>query len=178
MRLAAFLRGINVGRAKRVAMGDLRSLVEGLGYANVRTLLNSGNLVFAASRVSPARVATQIEEALEAKFHVSSRVIVLTEPEMAAIVTGNPIGKIADNPARLLVAVLRSSADVKRVEALTRRDWAPDLAAVGPRAVYMWCPGGIMASSLAAEVGRALGDGTTVRNWSTLKKVHEALAQI
>ena len=49
-RRVALLRGINVGRAKRISMGDLRALFTGLGYGDVRTLLNSGNVVFTVAR--------------------------------------------------------------------------------------------------------------------------------
>lgn len=63
-RHVALIRGINVGRAKRVAMADLRALVEDLGYGDVRTLLNSGNVVFTSARRPPAKAAARIEEGL------------------------------------------------------------------------------------------------------------------
>src|SRR5262245_44497169 len=105
-RQVALLRGINVGRAKRVAMADLRALVEGLGYTDVRTLLNSGNVVFTAARGTPAQAAARIEKALTADLGVSARVTVLTAQELADAVAENPLLKVADNDSRLLVAVL------------------------------------------------------------------------
>ncbi|HZW81825.1 MAG TPA: DUF1697 domain-containing protein, partial [Candidatus Deferrimicrobium sp.] len=74
----ALIRGINVGRAKRVAMAELRALVEDLGYSDVRTLLNSGNIVFAAPGTDKLDSAARIEETLSSRLGVSARVIVLT----------------------------------------------------------------------------------------------------
>src|SRR5688572_11970726 len=101
-RHVALLRGINVGRAKRVAMADLRALVEGLGYGDVRTLLNSGNVVFTVRRAAKSDPASRIEKALAAQLGIASRVTVLTAPELAAVVEQNPLLKVADDPSRLL----------------------------------------------------------------------------
>jgi uncharacterized protein (DUF1697 family) len=82
----ALLRGINVGKAKRIAMADLRALIEGLGYTDVRTLLNSGNVVFSASRGATAAIAAAIEKAIVARFGFSAAVVVVTAKELEAIV--------------------------------------------------------------------------------------------
>src|SRR5207247_1514794 len=88
-RQVALIRGINVGRAKRVAMADLRVLVEGLGYGDVRTLLNSGNVVFTTPRAAPGNAAARIEKALATELGVSARVTVLTAKELADAVSAN-----------------------------------------------------------------------------------------
>lgn len=173
-RQAALIRGINVGRAKRVAMADLRALVESLGYSEVRTLLNSGNVVFTAPGTAPGDAAARIEEGLATRIGVPARVIVLTAQEIAAAVAGNPLGEV-DDPSRLLVAVLANPADRSRLEPLTRQDWAPEVLALGARVAYLWCPEGLLASRLPEAVGRALGDAVTTRNWATLKKLHALL---
>ena len=74
-RYVALLRGINVGKAKRVAMADLREVIESLGYTNARTLLNSGNAVFESSRALRKNAAEELREALVKKTGVSSRFI-------------------------------------------------------------------------------------------------------
>ncbi|HEX8272791.1 MAG TPA: DUF1697 domain-containing protein [Longimicrobiaceae bacterium] len=168
----ALLRGINVGRAKRVAMADLRALVEELGYGGVRTLLNSGNVVYSAPGAAPDEAAARIEEAIAARLGITSRVIVLTAAEVAAAVAGNPLGDVADNPSRLFVAVLRDPADRARLEPLAGRDWGREVLALGPRVAYLWCPDGSMGSRLPEEVGRVLGDRVTTRNWATLTRLH------
>jgi len=172
-RLVALIRGINVGRAKRVAMADLRALVEDLGYGDVRTVLNSGNIVFDTLARKPAEAAARIEEGLTTRLGVSARVVVLTAEELAAAVADNPLLEIASDPSRLLVSVLGNPADRSRLAPLTKRDWSPDALAVGSRVAYLWCSQGILASPLAETVGRVLGDGATARNWATITKLHE-----
>src|SRR5439155_26831574 len=98
VRHVALLRGINVGRAKRVAMADLRALFEELGYGEVRTLLNSGNVVFTARAGNSATIATRIEKALTKRLGISTRVIVITAGELATIIAKNPLLDVAANP--------------------------------------------------------------------------------
>jgi uncharacterized protein (DUF1697 family) len=171
-RRIALLRGINVGSAKRVAMADLRDLVAGLGYRDVRTLLNSGNVVFDAPSATAGDPAARIEKSLEAKLGVSARVTVLTAAELASIVEENPLRSIAKDPSRLLVAVPSSTADRRRLVPLTKEDWSPDALALGKRAAYLWCAGGILESRLAQSLGRTLRDAVTTRNWATMLKLH------
>lgn len=167
----ALIRGINVGRAKRVAMADLRAIVEGLGYHDVRTLLNSGNVVFTVPASARKGPAARIEAAMTARLGISARVTVLTAAQLAAVVGDNPLGKIAGDPSRLFVTVLTDPADRKRLLPLARQDWKPDVLAVGARAAYLWCPRGMMDSPLAATVTRLLGDEATTRNWATVTKL-------
>ncbi len=171
-RLVALLRGINVGRAKRVAMADLRSLVSDLGYSDVATLLNSGNVVFTAPDVAPGDAAAAIEGALVARLGVRARVTVLTAEELAAAVADGPLEGLATDPSRLLVAFLQSPADRSRLEPLLDEDWAPEALALGRRVAYLWCPAGVLASRLHEAVGRALGAAVTMRNWATATKLH------
>lgn len=175
----AFLRGINVGRAKRVAMADLRAVVESLGYGGVRTLLNSGNVVFTApagGRRAADVAASRIEELVAARLGVASRVTVLTAADLADVVAANPLLDVAGDPARLLVAILNDRADRALLEPLLEEDWAPEALAAGEHAAYLWCSEGILASRLLATVGRLLRDAVTTRNWATILKLH-ALVQ-
>jgi len=175
-RRVALLRGINVGRAKRVAMGDLRALVEGLGYSDVRTLLNSGNVVFTAPRAVRGDAADRIEEAIATRLGVPARVIVLTAAELAAVVKDNPLGKVASDPSRLLATILSKHADRARLEELVQQDWTPEVLAIGERAAYVWCAEGILAGRLFGAVDRSLGDTATSRNWATIEKLHTLMA--
>lgn len=167
----ALFRGINVGKAKRIGMADLKAIVEELGHRDVRTLLNSGNVIFTA-RAKPQAAAVRIEKALVERTGVSARVTVLTAAELAAAVAENPLQEVADNPSRLLVAVFNTPADRARVEPLLKEDWRPERLAVGTRVAYLWCPDGILASRLLAAVGKAVGDAVTARNWATVLKLH------
>jgi uncharacterized protein (DUF1697 family) len=178
IRQVALLRGINLGRAKRVAMADLRALFHDLGYRNTRTVLNSGNLIFVDPAGMPAETSSRIERALPERLGVSARVIVLTEPEFASIVKENPLLDIVDNPSRLLVMVLADPADRRLLEPLVEQDWSPEALALGSHAAYLWCPAGVLASRLPEAAGRLLGDAVTTRNWSTIMKISALLRQL
>src|SRR5437868_6655981 len=120
-RLVALLRGINVGRAKRVAMADLRKVLSDMGYGNVRTLLNSGNVVFDCNGADAAHCAAQIEEALVLKLGVPAKVTVIEAEQLAEIVRENSLQGVADDYSRLLVAVLNKPAeDRAKLEPLAR----------------------------------------------------------
>lgn len=177
-RHVALIRGINVGRAKRVAMADLRDLVETLGYVDVSTLLNSGNILFTIPRGSGsgAGAAARIERALLARLAIAARVAVLPAAEVAAIVRDNSLNTAARDPSRLMVTVLTDPADRPTLMPLSRQKWAPEALAVGSRAAYLWCPGGIIKSPLFSAVSKVLGDRMTSRNWTTMTKLH-ALAK-
>lgn len=171
-RYIALLRGINVGRAKRIAMADLRKLIADLGFSNVRSLLNSGNVVFGGALVDPLETAGRIEEALVLKLGVASRVTVLPLEQLTAIVDDNPLVEQASDPARLLVFVAGAAASRQLVVPLTQQDWAPEALALGRHAAYAWCPAGVLASRVAVALNKLLGDDTTARNWSTISKLH------
>lgn len=177
--LVALLRGVNVGRAKRVAMADLRALVAELGYGSPRTLLNSGNVVFAAPGGSPleapALAAERLERALAERLGVKSRVTVLAAHELATAVAGNPLLHLATDASRLFVSFVASAADMTRLEPVRHADWGAEALALGERVAYVWCPEGLLDSPLSTAIGRALGDAVTTRNWATVTKL-QALA--
>jgi uncharacterized protein (DUF1697 family) len=170
-RHVAFLRGINVGRAKRVAMSDLRKLVEDLGYRDVVTLLNSGNVVFTVPGGARGDPGARIERGIAERLGVSSKVTTLTAEELADAVRANPLRQASDNPSRFLIAVIRKSSDRTLLEPLSRQKWGKEAFAVGDRVAYMWCPVGILDSPLGVALGKALGDGVTTRNWNTMVKL-------
>ena len=174
----ALLRGINVGRAKRVAMADLRAMLEGLGYGEVRTLLNSGNAVFTVPRAARGDPAKRIEQGLVDELGVSARVTVLKASELGEIAGKNPLANVATDPSRLLVAVLRDPDDRQRLTALAREDWSPDSLALGKRAAYLWCSQGILKSRLGEAFVSGLGDAVTTRNWTTVQKLHALCAGV
>lgn len=173
----ALLRGINVGKAKRVAMADLRKLLEGFGWSEVKTLLNSGNAVYSAPGVDPATAGAMIEKGIAEELGVTARVVVITAEELEKAAEENPYrDEPALDPSRLLLGVLVDPADKKKLEPMLAEDWGPDHFAVGTRVAYLWCEGGILESRLPAALGKALRDGVTSRNWATWQKL-QAMVQ-
>src|SRR5687767_14025081 len=99
-RSVALLRGINVGKAKRVAMADLRALFEGLGYTDVATLLNSGNVVFAGAKGKAQGTAQRIEAEIERCCGFTSRVTIVSGADLARVLAEDPLADVADDPSR------------------------------------------------------------------------------
>jgi uncharacterized protein (DUF1697 family) len=169
-QLVGLFRGINVGTAKRVSMAELRATVESLGYRDVRTLLNSGNLVFTAIK-RRGNATALIERALVDRLGVSSCVTVLSRQEVADAIQDNPFARVAHNPSRLLVHVLRDATARSELKPLVDQNWRPERLSLGKRVAYLWCPQGIAKSALRAAVDRILGDRGTSRNIATMTKL-------
>lgn len=181
----ALLRGINVGRANRIAMADLRSVVADLGHAEVATYLQSGNVVFTTTRDSalPA-LATELSTAIEKKCGVSCHVIVLTASQWRSVVAANPYpAQAAADPTTVHAAVQQDDLTPDEDQTLTRllaearAGGSPDHLTVVGRTTYLCTPGGLGRSKLAERLARAQGrdkDRATARNWRTV----EALARL
>lgn len=170
-RRVALLRGINVGTAKRIAMADLRRLFEDLGYGDVRTLLNSGNVVFTVVKKRAADDDERIEKAIADRLGVTTRVTVLLGKEVAEAVEEDPLVAIADNPSRLLLMAFRDPKSVAQLKPLLKERWTPEALALGKSVAYFWCPNGITGSGLMAAANRVIGDEGTARNLATMTKL-------
>jgi uncharacterized protein (DUF1697 family) len=170
-RRIALLRGINVGRAKRISMGDLRALFAGLGYGDVRTLLNSGNVVFTVAKRHTGDQADRIERAIADRLGVTTRVTVLLGREVAEAIRENPLKRVAADPSRLLFLALRDSAVLTQLRPLLKERWEPEALALGTRVAYLWCARGISDSRLWTAAHRAIGDAGTARNLTTMTKL-------
>jgi uncharacterized protein (DUF1697 family) len=171
-RYVALFKGINVGKAKRIAMEDLRVLLGKLGYTGVQTLLNSGNAVFTAPAEPTLKLAEHIRQAVLKKTGVDALVIVKSAKDMAGIVAGNELAKVATDPSRLLVAVINENKALKSVEALAGETWGDERLHVGKHAAYLWCANGILESEALDALLKGLKGTGTTRNWATLNKIH------
>ena len=173
-RFVALFRGINVGRAKRIAMADLRALLESLGCTNVKTLLNSGNAIFEA-RLGAPELAARIRSTVAKKLGVDALVVVKSGKDIAAVVKGNKLASVATDPSRLLVAVTSDAAGLARLSPLAKTEWKGDVVHVGKDAAYIWCANGILESKAGAALLRDLADSGTTRNWATIEKINALL---
>lgn len=174
-RFVALLRGINVGKAKRVPMADLRKLLAALGYRNVETLLNSGNAVFESPARSVATHATRIRAAIANAMQVDVPVIVKSARELAAIQAENSLTSVDADPSRLLVAFAANATDLRSIAVVTPLIAPPEQFQLGRHAACLWCPNGILKSrATAALLGKA-GRAVTTRNWATVAKISALL---
>jgi uncharacterized protein (DUF1697 family) len=175
--MAAFLRGINVGGRRPVAMGDLRAVFSGLGLGNVRTLLQSGNVVLGGGRLRGAALEHRLEETARAALGLDTPFIVRTREEWDALVAANPFPReAADDPGHLLLFCLKDAppADAEsRVQAAVK---GRERVRVDGRQAYIVYPDGVGESKLTVTVlERWLGSRGTGRNWNTVLKL-QALA--
>jgi uncharacterized protein (DUF1697 family) len=174
-RFVALLRGINVGKAKRIAMADLRALLESLGYRNVRTLLNSGNAVFDGPDEPAAKHGQRIRSAVASRLGVDALAVVKSAEDMAAIVAGNGLSARTADASRLLVAVTNDPKCLAELALLAKTEWASEEMHVGKHAAYVWCPKGSLESKVAGALLKGLADSCTTRNWATVEKIHALL---
>src|SRR4029079_3903458 len=121
----ALLRGINLGANRRIAMGELRELLTGLGYDDVRTLPQSGNIVL-GTRLGPEKLARTLEQQIAEGLGVDPAVIVRSRDELAAVVERNPLGDVADDPKLHTVYFLSGKPDAGAVRELERADVTPE----------------------------------------------------
>ena len=172
----ALLRGVNVGKSKRVPMGELRALLSGMGYTGVATLLNSGNAVFRARGGTPAKHAADIAAAISTQLKVEVPVIVKSASELAAIIAENPLETKADKHPRFLVAFVQETKALSGLAAIESLVKPPEQFARGKSAAYLFCAAGILESKAAVALLGQPGGSVTTRNWATVLKL-QALAK-
>jgi uncharacterized protein (DUF1697 family) len=170
----ALLRGINVGKAKRISMEHLRALIERLGYEDVRTVLNSGNVVFKGKKAAEQTIADRIQEALEIRHGFESMTVVITATDLDSIIREDPFGKIATSDSKHLVGFAMDQTALFAARALPTDDFGDDVLSVTARAAYIWAPRGISGSKVVKAVERIGKHAITTRNWATLLKVQAA----
>lgn len=168
----ALLRGVNVGKAKRVPMADLRTLLSGMGYTGVATLLNSGNAVFRAPRGAPAKHSADIAAAICTQLKVEVPVIVKSATELAAIIAENPIKVGAAEHPHFLVAFVQDAKALLTLAAIESLVVPPERFAVGKSAAYLLCAAGILESKAGEALLGKTGKSATTRNWATVLKLH------
>jgi uncharacterized protein (DUF1697 family) len=165
------LRGINLGSRNRIAMPELRELLAGAGFDDVRTYLQSGNVVL-SSDARPEQVARECETQIADRLGLDIKVVVRTRDELAEVVRRNPLGKVAVNPKRYQVSFLDAEPDPEVVRRLEAAVVAPERFVVAGRELYAWHPEGIGRSRLwTLLAGRGLGVTATARNWATVTKL-------
>jgi len=167
----ALLRGVNVGKAKRVPMAELRALLSGLGYTAVATLLNSGNAIFHASRGTPAKLSAAIATAISTQFKVEVPVVVKSANELAAIISENPIQATEEEHARLLVAFVQDPKALSSLAVIESLVVPPEQFVVGKGAAYLLCAAGILQSKAAEALLGRVSKSATTRNWATVLKL-------
>jgi uncharacterized protein (DUF1697 family) len=171
--IICLLRGVNVGGHAPIRMAALKAVFEGLGFAPVHTVLQSGNVVFGAKPARLPALAGRIADAIEADLNVQPEVILRTAAELRAVVKANPFPAEAKNdPGHLLVHFLAGTADRGGKAKLASLANSPEKFVIGEREVYVHYAHGAGRSKLGGPaMDKALGTRGTARNWNTILKL-------
>ena len=169
----ALVRAINVGGHKVVSMTDLRVLPARLGFAEVRSYLQSGNLVFRGEARAGADLEGLLEREAARRLALETDFFVRTADEWQAVVDENPFRKEARrDPSHLVVACLKDAPDPDRVKGLQAAIVGREVVGAAGRHLYIVYPDGIGRSRLTnALIEKKLESRGTVRNWNTVLKL-------
>jgi len=167
-RHVVLLRGVNLVRTNRVPMVKLREALEEAGFGDVKTYVQSGNIVL-SSKLSPDRVSARVQALIKKEFGHDIAVVVRSHTELKAVAKRNPLGKVAKNPKRHLVTFLGSALPAPVKKKLGEVAGPDERFAVHGKEIYSWHPEGVGRSPLWERLGgKALGVTATSRNWSTV----------
>jgi uncharacterized protein (DUF1697 family) len=174
----ALLRAVNVGGIK-VSMADLKTLLIDLGFEDVRTLLNSGNVVFGGKSKTGADAEKLLETEFAKRAGRPTEFFVRTAEEWKSIIDRNPMTKEArHDPGHLLLVVLKRSPSNQEVDALRAAIVGPEVLAADGNQAYIYYPAGVGQSKLTAKlIEKKLGSPGTGRNWNTVLKLAAMVEQ-
>jgi uncharacterized protein (DUF1697 family) len=175
MKYIALLRGINIGSKNRIKMADLRTIFESMGYENVKTYLQSGNVIFDADSDNETKIADRIEKKINKTFGFSVNIIIRTESELKDIVNNNPF--IEENRTEIdkfHVTFLKEKPDKETVLNLDLNNNENEKFEVIGREVYLHLPNGYSRTKLTNNTfEKKLKTIATTRNWKTATKLLE-----
>lgn len=175
MTWIGLLRGVG-GGIRPLPMRELAAALEGIGLKNVRTYIQSGNVVFDSAK-SAASLAAEIERCIEKKFGFHSKTFVLSVPELKRAAAGNPFPQADAAPKSLHLFFLAKPAKEAQLDAMNELKTKSEQFALKGKVFYFYAPEGFGTSKLGAKAGRLLGVDTTARNWRTVGKLLEMTKQ-
>jgi uncharacterized protein (DUF1697 family) len=165
----ALLRGVNVGGNNILPMKDLAAMFTAAGCSDVRTYIQSGNVVFKAGRALARRIPAVISAAISDRFGFQVAVVLRTADALREVAHSNPFLDAASDASTLAVAFLADAPDVARVARLDPNRSLPDAFVVSGREIYLHCPNGFANTKLTnAYFDSALATTSTARNWRTV----------
>lgn len=171
MQHVLLLRGVNLGPRNRISMPELRATLERAGFEQVRTYLQSGNVVLRGD-ASPDQVAGACREQISKSFGLELEVIARSQKQLAQVVKHNPLGDVAVDPKRYQVSFLAGKLDDQQVSELAALAAGEERFVAIGRELYAWHPRGVARSKLSMRLASPrLGVPATARNWSTVTQL-------
>ena len=172
-RKIAILRGINVGGKRRILMADLKLMCEKLGLRNVKTYIQSGNLVFNADRPD-SELENDLEKAISKNFGFDVPVIVIMAKDLETSISNNPFIVEDIDINHLHLTFLKEEANEENIEKTLTYSYEPDKFKIENKVVYIYCAGKYHESKLNNTFfEKHLNVGATTRNWKTVLKLNE-----
>ena len=170
----ALLRAINLGSVNKISMPELKTMFEALGHKDVRTYVQSGNVVFDAARTTSKKLARQIEEAVSGNFRHDISVIIRTASQMERVATGNPFASQGVSPQALHAMFFAETVPKSAIKSIDPDKWFPDQFEIRGRDMYLFLPNGMGRARLSTgHFEKTLGVRGTARNWNTVNKLRE-----
>jgi uncharacterized protein (DUF1697 family) len=149
-------------------MSDLREVMSELGFGGVRTLLQSGNIIF-DSKAAPD--VAKLESAVAERTGVHARIMVLNADRFERIVADFPFSEVATDDSKALITFVDSMPSAASVARLSAEELAPEQLVLGKDAIYQWLPEGVLATKLPARFSKQFGENATARNLRTARKI-------
>lgn len=168
----ALLRGINVG-GKVLKMADLKQAVAGLGFEDVRTYLQSGNMVFKAKTAPNAELVGRIAAAIKAHQAMDVKIMVRSIRDWDRVISGNPYSQAEEKPKTVHAFILDDQPGKDRIAILRTKDAGSEEWTIAGDVLYLHTPDGFGKSVLGNLVERTLKVPMTARNWNTVKALKE-----
>ncbi len=166
----ALFRGINVGGRNVLPMKELVRDLRSLKLENIRTYIQSGNVVFQASGASRA-LADEIAALIEKRHGFRPRILILSAEQFNQVVASNPFPEAEAQPKTLHLFFLASPPTAPDVEALRQAESPSEQFHLTDQVFYLHAPDGIGRSKLASQAEKYLGVAATARNWRTVQKL-------
>lgn len=169
----ALLRAVNLGPHNKIGMADLKRLAEGCGFSAVRTLLQSGNLLFEAKSQTSGKLEKLLEGALADAIGLKTPIVVRSAADWRGVLDENPFGKEAKaDPSHLVVMPLKAKPETGAVDALVSAIVGRERVELVGQQLYLVYPDGIGHSKLTSSlIEKKLGVSGTGRNWNTAQKI-------
>lgn len=172
----SMLRGINVSGQKKIRMAELKNMYEMLGFGNVQTYVQSGNVIFDSSQQEIVKIQKSIETQIEAAFGFSVPVLIRTTDDFKRIIESHPFKK--EEALRVLVTFLYERPDKSKLEDLSQYEDKVDKFAIGEQEIFLFCPGGYGKTKLSNTFfERKLDVVATTRNWKSVNALYEMTSE-
>ena len=173
----ALLRGINVGGKHKVPMAELRELFEAEGCRDVRSYIQSGNLIFGATKAAAAKLPAKLAAAIEERFGFGVPVVLRTKAQWQRVAKAHPFGNKRVEDRLLHVAFLSDKPKAADVRKLDHDRSPPDEFVVDGSTIYSYLERGARSKLTVDYFERVLGVKATARNWRTVRKLDEMLRE-